>query len=81
MTVAELTERLGVGELADWVAYSNEMGPLNLAFRIDYAIARSAAPFLGGTDTMRKLMPFPKEPEREATPEDLLRLLRGAQAR
>jgi hypothetical protein len=76
MTVGELKERMTTAELANWRRYTEEMGPLNLAWRIDYAVARSALRFLGGH--MRDLMPWPRQEEEPATPEAVLALLRGA---
>lgn len=77
MTVAELRERMSVAEFQAWVAYVEEMGPLNLNWRIDLAIARAVAACVGGEDTIQKLMPWPKEEERVATAEDIARILRG----
>lgn len=81
MTVGELKQRMTAAELTAWVRYVNEFGPLNLAWRIDFAVARAAAPFMGKDITPKNLMVWPKIEEQEATPEDVLSLLRGAKKR
>lgn len=73
MTVSELRSRMSVEELADWVAYREIVGPLNPLLRIDAAVARAVSPFLKGDK--RALMPWPKEPERDASMEDVMNLL------
>lgn len=67
---------MGRDELSLWEAYVTENGPLNLPLRIESAIARIGAPFLGKSVKPRDLMVWPKEPEPEATPENVLLLLR-----
>lgn len=57
-------------ELNTWVAYVEENGPLNPSLRIESAIARAVAPFLKNAKP-RDLMPWPRQPEPEATPESL----------
>lgn len=66
-------------ELNLWVAYVHENGPLNIALRIDAAIARGVARAVGGIKP-RELMPWPKEPEQEATPESVHALFKGLAA-
>lgn len=74
MTVADLKERMTADELSGWIAYANEMGPLNLAWRIELAVARAFGKLHGGKH-VRDLMPWPKEPEQEATLENVMREL------
>lgn len=57
-------------ELNLWVAYVQENGPLNLALRIEAAVARAVAPFLKNAKP-RDLMVWPREPEKEPTLEEL----------
>lgn len=77
MTVGELKERMTTAERADWVRYVEEFGPLNLAWRIDYAVARAAAPFIGA-GSLQKLMVWPQQEDREASIEDVMGMLRAA---
>ena len=64
-------------ELSLWVAYVDENGPLNPSLRIESAIARAVALFFKGVKP-RDLMPWPKEPEPEATPEAAFLLFKTA---
>lgn len=64
-------------ELAEWQAYVDENGPLNISLRIDAAIARALLPFLRKGTTMRDLMPFPVEPEPEPSAANLFNLIKG----
>lgn len=64
-------------ELNTWVAYVDENGPLNLALRFESAVARVAAPFLKKGTKARDLMPWPRLPEPEATPESLVMMFRN----
>jgi hypothetical protein len=50
-------------ELNLWVAYVQENGPLNLALRIESAVARAVVPFLKNAKP-RDLMVWPREPEK-----------------
>lgn len=70
MTVGDLQRRMTQSELNLWLAYVEENGPLNLALRIESAIARGVAPFLKNAKP-RDLMVWPRQPEPEATPETL----------
>ena len=63
-------------ELQTWVAYVDENGPLNLALRIEAAVARVAAPFFKQAKP-RDFMPWPKQPEPEATPESVLLMFKS----
>lgn len=63
-------------EFQTWVAYVDENGPLNPTLRLEAAIARAVAPFLRNARP-RDLMPWPKEPEPEATPESLLLMFKN----
>lgn len=54
---------MSVAELAMWQDYVNENGMLNLALRIDAAIARALLPFLKQGTKMKDLMPYPKPKE------------------
>lgn len=65
-------------ELRTWEAYVEENGPLNFPLRIESAIARSAAPFMGKSVRPRDLMIWPREPEPEATPEAIFLALKKA---
>lgn len=76
MTVAELSERLSYAELLDWQSYADEMGPLNATTRIEWAIARSTAPFMKGAKA-RDLAPWPKANEEPATADDIASFLTG----
>lgn len=77
MTVGELKRRMTTEELRGWELYAQEMGPLNVALRVEGAVARAVKPFLKNA-TMRQLMIWPKEPEREATLEDFMSILKAA---
>jgi hypothetical protein len=76
MTVAELKERLTLDEFTSWLAYAEENGPLNPMIRFDAAIARAVRPFVKGD--FKSLMPYPKQPEREATMDDFMNILRAS---
>jgi hypothetical protein len=80
MTVARLKSEMSLAELRLWEAYVDENGPLALPLRIESAIARAVSPFLKNTKP-RDLMPWPKEPERDATPEELLLMFKTAAAK
>jgi len=67
-TVAELKQTMSMPELAMWQAYVTENGPLNAPLRIEWAIARAAAPFMGRGIKARQLAPLPREPEPEGNP-------------
>lgn len=64
-------------ELQTWVAYVEENGPLNQSLRMEAAIARAVSPFLKNAKP-RDLMPFPRLPEPEATPEMLMMMFKSA---
>jgi len=74
MTVAELRGRLSYSEYCDWQTYFEEMGPANIAVRFEWAIARAVSPFLKNVRP-RDLAIWPKEPEKVATPQDVVALL------
>jgi hypothetical protein len=76
MTVSELRARMSVEELGSWIAYQKIVGPLNPLLRLDAAISRAVSPFVKGDK--RSLMPWPKEPEHEATIEDFMNILKTA---
>lgn len=71
---------MGRDELSLWETYVLENGPLNLALRIESAIARSVSPFLKNAKP-RDLMVWPKEPEPEATPENVILLFKNLASR
>ncbi|MEO8466239.1 MAG: hypothetical protein ABI640_12920 [Gammaproteobacteria bacterium] len=75
--MSELKERMTFEELMGWMAYSEEMGPINPILRLDAAVARAVAPFVG-VSTRRQMMPFPKTPEKEASIEEFMGILKGA---
>lgn len=77
MTIDELERRMSRAELQTWIAYIDENGPLNPAMRIEAAIARAAAPFMGRQVKPRDLMPWPKEPEQEASLAETFALFKG----
>lgn len=77
MTVEELRSRLTFAEFKDWQSYAEEMGPLNAAVRMEWAVARGVLPFLSKQAKFRDFAPFPKEPEQEASIDDVARLLTG----
>ena len=78
MTVGQLKQRMTYDELRGWELYVEEMGPLSRNLRTDMAIYNSVRPFLSGTPSLRQLMTWPKEPEREATLDDFMNVLRAA---
>jgi hypothetical protein len=77
MTVEELRYRITYHEIQGWELFEEEYGPLHLALRIERSIAQAVQPFLKDAK-MRDLMPWPKEPEQEATVEDFMRMLKPA---
>lgn len=77
MTVTELRERMTYAELTHWYAYAEENGPLNPMIRTDAAVARAVLPFVRD-GKMRDFMPWPKELDVEATPEDFMTMLKSA---
>lgn len=76
MTVDELKVRMSAEELGRWMQYVAINGPLHATVRIEHAIARAAAPFLKAKPA--DLAPWPRAPEREATIDDLMNVLRAA---
>jgi hypothetical protein len=68
---------MDMAELHMWESFVTENGPLHIALRIEAAIARAVVPFLGKQATVRGMMPWPKEPEPEATPEKVLLLFKN----
>lgn len=80
MTLGELRQRMTHAELQTWAAYVDRNGPLSSALRIDAAIARAVTPFLKNAK-VSDFMPWPKEPEPEATPEALFNMLQGLRKR
>ena len=77
MTVGELRLRITPHELQGWMLYEQEVGPLHLALRIERAVAQAVQPFLKNVK-VKDLMPWPKEPEQEATMEDFMKMLKPA---
>ncbi|HEY8341768.1 MAG TPA: hypothetical protein VIK75_02005 [Calditerricola sp.] len=53
-----------------WVAYIEENGPLNIALRVESAVARAVAPFLRNVKP-RDLMPWPKPAEQEMDTQEM----------
>lgn len=70
MTVGRLRQEMTQDELGLWVAYVDENGPLNPSLRVEAAIARIGSPFFKNSKP-RDFMPWPKEPERNASPDEL----------
>lgn len=64
-------------ELQIWESYVTENGPLHPSLRVEAAIARAVVPFLGKNTKVRDMMPWPKEPEPEATPEAVVLMFRN----
>lgn len=79
MTVTDLRCRMSQDEFQTWVAYVEENGPLNPSLRIESAIARAVVPFLKNAK-VRDLMIWPREPEPEATPENMLLMFKNLAA-
>lgn len=77
MTIEELEQRMSRAELQTWIAYIDENGPLNPSLRIEAAVARAVAPFMGRGVSVRELMPWPKEPEQEASLAETFALFKG----
>lgn len=77
MTVGELKVRMPMAELGTWVAYVNKNGPFNTALRIESAIARAVAPFMGKNVKPRDLMIWPRQPEPEANIEGVFAMFKG----
>lgn len=67
-------------ELNLWVAYVDENGPLNPSLRIESAIARAVAPFLRNVKPS-DLMPWPRVPEPELTPDKALLMFKNLAAK
>lgn len=63
-------------ELNVWVEYVKENGPLNASLRLEAAVARAVVPFLKNAKP-RDMMPWPREPEREATPDALFLMFKN----
>lgn len=64
-------------ELNLWVAYVAENGPLNPSLRIESAVARAVAPFMKNVKP-RDLMPWPREPEQDASIDEVFGVLMAA---
>lgn len=77
MTVEELRYRITWHEIQGWVLFEEEFGPLHLALRIERAVAQAVQPFLQNA-TVKDLMPWPKEPEKEATMADFMKILKAS---
>lgn len=73
-----LTEvrQMSMEELATWEAYATENGPMNLALRIEAAVARAVSPFMKNSKP-RDFMPYPIEKEPEATPDKLFMMFKN----
>ena len=76
MTVDELKERMTNEELQRWISYAEVYGPLNPILRSDFALARLCA--MWGNGKPKSYMPWPKEPEKEASIEDAFAVLKNA---
>lgn len=74
MPASEVRARVSYAEMRDWSMYADEMGPLNLAVRIEWAVARAVAPFLKNVKPT-ELMAWPKAPDTPATPEEIMAAL------
>lgn len=79
MTLTELKGRISTDELRTWEAYVEENGPLHPFLRIEAIVAKAVSPFLKNSKP-KDFMPWPKEPEPEATPERLLLMFQGLSA-
>lgn len=80
MTLGELRQRMTNDELLSWSAYVEINGPLNPMLRFDSAIARVAAPFFKNAKPA-DLMVWPREQEREATPQEIFAVLMNSAKR
>jgi len=74
MTVGQLKRVMTLDELKRWRLYEEEFGPFNLALRIERVVALAGAPHLKG-NPFKKLMPWPREREAEASIQDAFALL------
>lgn len=63
-------------EMSSWASYVEENGPLNPMLRLESAVARAVAPFLKNVKP-RDMMPWPREPEPEATPETMIMMFKN----
>jgi hypothetical protein len=76
MTLTELKQRMGFDELQTWEAYAIENGPMHWSLRFEAAVARAVSPFIKNAKP-KDFMPWPREPEPEATPDALLLLFKN----
>lgn len=76
MTVDELKQRMSAEEFSRWLEYVAVNGPLHSTIRLEQAIAGAASPFIKGGG--KHLTPWPKKPEREASIDDFMNILRSA---
>ena len=74
--MGELRAQMSYSEFMGWLAYIDKNGPLSPTLRMDAAIARLAMTMTKGA-TMKDFMPWPKEPEVEATPEAVFALIKS----
>ena len=75
--MTELKSRMSFEEFLDWQSYMEKNGPINPIARNDAAIARLGVVMGAKPEAM---MPWPKEPEREQTPEEMAMILQGIAA-
>lgn len=74
-TVGELRAQMTYRELLDWITYAEKWGGLNPMVRQDAAVARLITAWVGGSAADH--MPYPREPEPEATPEAVFAMLKA----
>lgn len=79
MTVSDLKRRMTYGEFRRWQKYIEIYGPVNPIMRNDAAVARLGASMSGAK--MESFMPWPKEPPKEVTAEETMKVLMGAFAK
>ena len=78
MTVGELKRRMTYGEFRRWQKYIEIYGPVNPIMRNDAAVARLAVAHTGAK--MDAFMPWPKEPAKEVSFDEIAGMIRGAAA-
>jgi hypothetical protein len=64
-------------EMHRWALYRKKYGPMNSMLRLDAALARAAAPFMGRNVKASDLMPWPDKSQDELTPESVMAVLTG----
>jgi len=76
-SIEEWQETLSYEEQETWLLFREKYGPMNPTIRTDAAIARLSACLIPKTSP-KDFMPWPKEPEPEATLDDLMAILKAS---